>query len=202
MSGKTMKALLAELGQDVAERIQMPAPAEVVMTEFCRAMSERKNKPVDLVFREFPPEVPVSGLRLVLDDRSVIVIAAGMAPQAQLVILGHELYHEEFNHCSHAMPGLGAAARAAAPDASGEAVQRAAELVLESEHVPLNALLAVAARSESTHNDEVNAETFGLWLGREVRTWVDGRHAQPRANAATVEGRLALSLSHRSGHVL
>ncbi|MFI8093590.1 toxin [Streptomyces sp. NPDC086080] len=202
MSSRTMKALLADLGRDVAKRIQVPAAAEVVMEEFCRAMSKRKNKPVVLLFREFPSEVPVSGLRLVMSDRSLIVIAAGMAPQAQLVILGHELYHEEFDHCSHAMPGLSAAARAVAPHTSSDTIRRAAELVLASEQVPMDAILAVAARSESAHTDEVDAETFGLWFGSEVRTWVAGRYARPRATAATVEGRLTLSLSHRGGRVL
>lgn len=201
MSTRSMKALLSKLGEEVARRIQIPADPELVMHEFCRAMGVRKNKEVSLLFRDFPPDIPVSGLRLLLPDRSLIVIAKGMNPQAQLVILGHELWHEDRNHCSHGPGGL-AAARAVAGVEPSKAVQRAAELVLEGEDVPRDALLAMAARAESAQSDEVDAETFGIWFGSEVRTWVAGRHAQPRATSATVEGRLQLSLSHRGGRVL
>ncbi|MET7296382.1 toxin [Streptomyces griseoloalbus] len=202
MSSRRMKHLLAQLGKEVARRIQVPADPADVMAEFCRAMSERKGKPIDLAFRDFPPELPVSGLRLVMDDRSLIVVPAGMNTQAQLVILGHELYHEECNHCSHALPGLEAAARSTSADTSSDAIRRVAEMVIESVEVPRDALLAVAARADSTHADEVNAETFGYWFGSEVRTWVTGRHAQAPATTATIEGRLTLSLSHRGGRVL
>lgn len=203
MSTKGMKALLADLGKDVAERIEVPADAELVMAEFCQAMSRRKQKPVDLVFREFPPEMPVSGLRLVMSDRSLIVIPAGMNTQAQLVVLGHELFHEEENHCSHSLPGLGAAARAL-PDSTStvQAIERAAELVIASEEVPREALIAVAARADSSHIDEERAETYGILFASEVRGWVKGRHARSQADAATVEGRLKLSMSHTGGRIL
>jgi hypothetical protein len=202
MSGKGMKALLKELGEEVGRRIQRPADPEIVMAEFCSVMSERKGRPVDLAFREFPAALPVSGLRLVMSDRSLIVIAAGMNPRAQLLIFGHELYHEEYNHCSHALPGVGAAARAVDASASGNAIRHAAELIIDSAKVPEEALIAVAARSESTEADERDAETFGVYFGTEIRTWVTGRYAQPRVSAETVEGRLALSLSHRGGRLL
>lgn len=209
-SSREMKDLVADLGRDVAQRIQVPADAEVVMGEFCRVMSERRGRPVDMAIREFPPGLPISGLRLLLEERSVIVLPAGMNPQAQLVILGHELYHEEHNHCTHSVPGLGAAARGAV-DGSDESIRRVAELVMSSDEVPAEALIAVAARSVAdeksdrtavNQTDEVHAETFGYWFASAVRGWVRGRHAQPRATAATVEGRLTLSLSHRGGHVL
>ncbi|QIP74628.1 toxin [Streptomyces sp. VN1] len=204
-----MRDLVADLGREVAKRIQVPADAEAVMSEFCRVMSERRGWRVDMHIRDFPPGLPISGLRLLMADRTMIVLPAGMNPQAQLVILGHELYHEEHNHCTHSV-GLGAAARGAV-DGSEESIRRVAELVMSSDEVPPEALIAVAARSVADEESdrttvdqkaEVDAETFGYWFASAVRKWVRGRHEQPQATAATVEGRLTLSLSHRGGRVL
>jgi hypothetical protein len=172
------------------------------MREFCRAMSVRAGHPVQLAFRAFPTDIPVSGLRLDCGDRSIIVVEDGTVPEAQLVILGHELWHEECGH--RAGHGVGAPAAARAPSAvqSPEALRRAAERILSGAEVPREALVTAAARADSADDHEAEAETFGLLFGREVRTWMTGRYAEGPVSPATVEGRINLSLLNRGGRIL
>ncbi|MFJ8545416.1 toxin [Streptomyces sp. NPDC093586] len=204
MSPRAMKALLRALGREAAQDLDRPAEPEAVMRAFCRAMSVRAGRPVELVFRAFPADVPVSGLRLDLGHRSVIVVEERTVPEAQLVILGHELWHEEQGDCGHHVAGLAdASARAGAPSRqASDAVRRAAEQILAEAEVPRDALLAVAARAESPDGHEVAAETFGLLFGREVRTWMRGRYAEGPVSPATLEGRMNLSLTNRGGRLL
>ncbi|MFI9772787.1 toxin [Streptomyces sp. NPDC052415] len=202
MSIKQMKALLADLGREASESLQRPAEPELVMNAFCDAMSRRRNRPVQLVFRAFPADIPVSGLRLNCGDHSIIVVEERVVPEAQLVILGHELWHEESGGCGHHIAGLPAAARTISPQDAPEAVRAAAEQVLTAHEVPVDALLAVAARADSADDEEADAETFGLLFGREVRTWMTGRYAQNSVNPATVEGRIKLTMSNRGGRIL
>ncbi|MER8119011.1 toxin [Streptomyces sp. NPDC094031] len=197
-----MKSLLAELGKDAGTTIVRPAEPRIVMQAFCDAMSRRVSRPIQLVFRAFPKDIPVSGLRLGLKDHTVIVVEERAVPESQLVILGHELYHEEQGDCGHHVPGLPAAARALAADQAPDAIQRAAEAILAQHDVPEHALLAVAARADSGDDHEIDAETFGLLFGRSVRTWMTGRYAQGPVSADTVEGRINLSLSNRHGRTL
>ena len=204
MSPRAMKALLRALGREAAQDVERPAEPEAVMRAFCRAMSVRAERPVELVFRAFPADIPVSGLRLDLGDRSLVVVEERTVPEAQLVILGHELWHEEQRDCGHHVAGLAdASARAvASPQQASDAVRRAAEQILAEAEVPRDALLAVAARAESPDGHEVAAETFGLLFGREVRTWMHGRYAEGPVSPATVEGRMNLTLTNRGGRLL
>ncbi|MEW2121941.1 toxin [Streptomyces sp. NPDC005474] len=202
MNAKEMKSLLADLAQEAQKSILRPARPEIVMREFCRAMSVRRGRPVQLAFRAFPDDLLVSGLRLDCGDHSVIVVEERTPPEAQLVILGHELWHEEQGDCNNHLAGLQADARALAPARVPDALLTAAAQILAAAEVPRSALLAVAARADSEHEHEVDAETFGLLFGREVRTWMTGRYAQGPVTPTTVEGRIDLSLSNRGGHIL
>jgi hypothetical protein len=196
-----MKALLSALAEEAKEAIQPPADPVTVMTEFCKAMSARTGKPIELLFRTFPPGVPVSGLRLDLGERgSMIVVEANVPPEAQLVIFGHELWHEQQGHCGHRVAGMSAAARSLTGE-PGEAIQRAAEQILDSEEVPREAVLAASARAESTDLHEVEAEEFGLRFGSAVRKWT-GPHAEAPVTHSTVEGRLNASLFNRAGDII
>ncbi|MEU9354959.1 toxin [Streptomyces griseoloalbus] len=201
MNNRAMKGLLSALGKEAGKAIRRPAESRTVMEEFCKAMTARTGRPIKLVFRPFPVDFPVSGVRLDLGESSVIVVEENMAPEAQLVILGHELWHEENGDCGHHIAGMPAAARSLTQE-TPEAVQRAVEQILTAEEIPHDALRAVAARAESVDSHEVDAETFGLLFGREVRTWMTGRYAQSPPSAATVEGRLNLSLLPRGGRIL
>lgn len=200
MSTRAMKGLLSALGNEARKAIQRPADPKVVMEAFCQAMSARTGRPIQLVFRAFPADIPVSGMRLDCGDHSIIVVEERAVPASQLVILGHELYHEEQGDCSHG--GLHAAARSLTADQTPDMLRRAAEQILTSQEVPREALMALAARADSADEHEVEAETFGLLFGREVRTWVTGRHAKGPVTPATVEGRIELSMTNRRGHIL
>lgn len=205
MSTRAMRSLLSALGEEASKALERPADPRDVMAEFCRAMSVRKRRPIDLRFSAFPKNVPgmdVSGARLDLGDRSIIVVEEDTAPLAQLVILGHELWHEEEEDRGHHIAGLYGAARTLGADQHPEAVRRAVEQILALSEVPREAILTVAARAESASQHEVDAETFGLLFGHEVRPWMKGRYAEGPVSAATVEGRINLSLLNRGGRIL
>ncbi|MEU7428007.1 toxin [Streptomyces sp. NPDC040750] len=203
MSVKGMKLLLTTLAEEASKGILRPASPQAVMAEFCRAMSVRTGRPIQLVFRAFPDDIPVSGMRLDCGDYSIIVVEERAVPASQLVILGHELYHEEQGDCGHHIDGaVPAAARSLATNHHAQTLRRAAEQILVAREVPREPLLAIAARADSSDQHEVDAETFGLLFGREVRTWMTGRHAQGPVTAATLEGRIQLSLTNRQGRVI
>ncbi|TGN79082.1 toxin [Streptomyces bauhiniae] len=188
-----MKGLLAGLEATVSRTLRPPADPRTVMGAFCRAMSEHRGRPVELVFRAFPEDLPVSGMRLDCGDRSLIVVEERTPPESQLVILGHELWHEERGGCGHHVPGLSAAAaRAFAPASEGDIVRRAVREILAGDEISRRTLLAVAARAGSADRHEQDAETFGLLFGREALRWIPGRHARGPVDPDTLEGRIQL----------
>lgn len=196
-----MRALLTALAGDVAASIERPAEPRVVMDAFCAAMGRRVGRPVRLEFRAFPDEIPVSGLRLDFGEESVIVVEERMPPESRLVILGHELYHEEKGDIGHRSAAVALSARGAAEggtDDTAGLLRCALEGVLGTPALHG----AVAARAHSADAREVDAETFGLLFGHEVRTWMTGRYARGPVSAATVEGRINLSMGDRGGRLL
>ncbi|MFK0154249.1 toxin [Streptomyces sp. NPDC090493] len=203
-SQREMKALLADLAEEAGKEITRPADPRTVMGAFCTAMSRRSKRAIQLVFRAFPPDIPVSGMRLDFGDRSMIVVEERAVPASQLVILGHELFHEEQGECGHHLGGgiAAAAARGLADEETPDAVRRAAEQILQVQEVPREALMALAARAESFDEHEADAETFGLLFGRHVRTWVTGPYAQGPVSGATVEERIDLSMTGNGGRLL
>ena len=202
MSTKAMKSLLGALGEEASRTLQRPAEPRDVMQQFCRAMSVRKGRPIALKFHPFPPEAGMSGVRLDFGDRSLIVVEEATAPEAQLVILGHELWHEEEEGTGHHAAGMPAAARALGVPQPLEAVCRAVEQILDEHDASREAILTVTARAQSVDEHEAYAETFGLLFGRAVRPWMRGRYAQGPVSDATVEGRINLSLLNRGGALL
>ncbi|WP_018548545.1 hypothetical protein [Streptomyces sp. LaPpAH-108] len=192
---RAMKSLLAGLVAEASRTLTPPAEPRVVMSAFCEAMSRRRGRPIDLVFRAFPEDVPASGLRLDCGDRSIVVVEERTPPESQLVILGHELWHEEQGEHGHRAAG------ALDPSRTTEAVRRTAARILAAREVPRETLPAVAARAGSADRHERDAETFGLLFGRELRTWIPGRYARGPVNSATLEGRIRLSLLNRGGQL-
>ena len=201
MSTKEMKLLLSALGEEASKSIQRPAEPREVMREFCRAMSVRKGRPLTLKFHSFPPDAGMSGVRLDFGDRSLIVVEEATAPEGQLVILGHELWHEEEGDTGH-HAGMSASARTHGAPQPPEAVRRAVEEIRDQYDRARRAVLTVTARAHSADEHEVDAETFGLLFGRAVRPWMRGRYAQGPVSDATVEGRINLSLLNRGGSLL
>ncbi|MDL2079049.1 toxin [Streptomyces sp. GXMU-J15] len=204
MSAKEMKSLLAQLGEAAAQRITRPAEPHTLMHAFCDAMSERRDRPVRLILSAFPAGLEVSGARLDCGDHSVIIVEERATPTAQLVILGHELWHEEKDDRGHHLTGgtPRAVARTHGAYRTTEDLQQALDRILSEHRVTRDALLAIAARARSHEETEQAAETFGLLFGRAVRSWMTGPHAQGPVNAATVEGRISLSLTSRNRQIL
>lgn len=106
--GKEMRRLCGEL---VAE-LTLPAPArpEELYAALCDGMSRRRGRPVLFRTAAFPPGT-ASGLWLDMADQDLVVIEERTAPDHQLVILGHELWHMKAGHCSHHVEGAAVAAR-------------------------------------------------------------------------------------------
>ncbi|GAA3076919.1 toxin-antitoxin system, toxin component [Streptomyces glomeratus] len=156
--GKAQRKLMSELSTAVTRQVELPAEPRTIFEALCTAMSHRRGRPVVLHIREFPKEIANSttGLWLDLAEQDVVVVEKGLAPDHQLVVLGHELWHMHAGHCGHEIGGAAVAARAAlASEADWPEVAR-----------------RVAARSHSQQVEEVAAETFGLLLGSHMRTWL------------------------------
>ncbi|MFD5628262.1 toxin-antitoxin system, toxin component [Streptomyces sp. NPDC127072] len=172
-----MRRLCGELIGELA----LPAPAEPaeLYAALCDGMSRRRGRPVRFRTAAFPPGT-ASGLWLDMAEQDLVVIEERTAPDHQLVILGHELWHMQAGHCSHHVEGAVVAAR------------------LLSEGADLQAtVLKVAARTRSHLADEAEAESFGLLLASKCRTWLAGsplRRPTPRDGLA---GRIEASLGYR-----
>ncbi|WP_019074624.1 hypothetical protein [Streptomyces hokutonensis] len=201
MSTKEMKLLISALGEEAAKELQRPAEPRDVMRQFCRAMSVRKGRLIELKFYSFPPDAGVSGLCLDLGDRSIIVVEEATASEAQLVIVGHELKHADMGTGHHAA-GMPAAARTHGTLQQPEAVRRALQQILDEYDLTSEAVLTVSARDHCADEHEIDAETFGLLFAAAVRPWIRGRYAQGPVSDATVEGRINLSLLSRGGTLL
>ncbi|MCX4976525.1 toxin [Streptomyces sp. NBC_00620] len=200
-----MTALLADLSGEAERQIQRPAVPQAVMEAYCRAMTSSRGRPIRLMIEEFPNGVPISGMRLELKDDSVIIAVEKRAvPEAQLVIFGHELWHEwaGHGHCGHSL-GMQVAARGLTDDQPPGALQQAVEQILSSAAVRREAVRSVAARHDSPDGREEDAETFGLLFGRAARTLMIGPYAQGPVDAATAEARInAALLGNRGGRIL
>lgn len=93
--GREMRRLCGEL----VSELTLPAPArpDELYDALCSAMSRRRGRPVLFRTAAFPPGT-ASGLWLDLADRDLVVVEQRTAPDHQLVILGHELWHMAAGH--------------------------------------------------------------------------------------------------------
>ncbi|WP_086793654.1 toxin-antitoxin system, toxin component, partial [Streptomyces thermovulgaris] len=103
-----MRRLCAEL----LDELTLPAPARPadLCTALCDAMSRRRGRPVRFRTAAFPPGT-ASGLWLDMHDQDLILVEERTAPDHQLVILGHELWHMQAGHGGHDVDGAHVAAR-------------------------------------------------------------------------------------------
>ncbi|MEU8789346.1 toxin-antitoxin system, toxin component [Streptomyces sp. NPDC048643] len=172
-----MRRLCGEL---VAE-LSLPAPAAPadLYAALCGAMSRRRGRPVQFRTAPFPPGT-ASGLWLDMAEQDLVVIEERTAPDHQLVILGHELWHMKAGHCSHHVEGAAVAAR------------------LLNEGADLRAtVLKVAARTRFDLADEKEAESFGLLLASKCRTWLAGSSLRGPVQRDGLAGRIEASLGYR-----
>ncbi|SMQ20344.1 hypothetical protein SAMN06272771_6705 [Streptomyces sp. Ag82_O1-12] len=175
--GKEMRRLCGEL---VAE-LTLPAPArpEELYAALCDGMSRRRGRPVLFRTAAFPPGT-ASGLWLDMADQDLVVIEERTAPDHQLVILGHELWHMKAGHCSHHVEGAAVAARLLDDGADLEAT-----------------VLKVAARTRFDLADEMEAESFGLLLASKCRAWLAGSSSRGPVQRDHLAGRIEASLGYR-----
>ena len=172
--GREMRRLCGEL---VAE-LTLPAPAapEKLYGALCDAMSRRRGRPVHFRTAAFPADT-ASGLWLDMADQDLVVIEERTAPDHQLVILGHELWHMKAGHCSHSIEGASVAAR-----------------MLGSEADLRSAVLKVAARNHFDQAEEKEAESFGLLLASKCRAWL--AVSSERGRRDHLAGRIEASLGY------
>ncbi|MFE3093160.1 toxin-antitoxin system, toxin component [Streptomyces sp. NPDC059248] len=174
-----MRRLCGEL----VAAIDLPAPAEPadLYAALCAGMSTHRGRPVLVRTAAFPSGT-ASGLWLDMTDRDLIVIEERTAPDHQLVILGHELWHMKADHRSHHVEGAAVAARLL----SGDTDLR-------------DTVLSVAARTRFDQCEENEAESFGLLLGSRCRPWLAGRGSTGRGSHRRdgLAGRIEASLGYR-----
>ncbi|MCH0563512.1 MULTISPECIES: toxin-antitoxin system, toxin component [unclassified Streptomyces] len=172
-----MRRLCGELVD--ALDLPAPAPPSALYTALCSAMSRRRGRPVHFRTSSFPPGT-ASGLWLDMADQDLVVIEERTAPEHQLVILGHELWHMQAGHSGHHVDGATVAARLLHDDGDLAAAVR-----------------AVAARTRFDLDDEREAERFGLLLATKCRTWLTGSALRSAARGEHLAGRIEASLGYR-----
>lgn len=179
-----MKRFLNELTVAASSLLERPTGPQELMQTLCNIMGERLNTTVGLKIAAFPPASGASGLTVNFDDGLALVLVEKQTdPEHQLVILGHELWHLKHGHCGRAGDGLAATARSLASD----------------DDLPWDELFSMAARSPSHHDDESDADDFGLLLSVKFRHWLTGPYASGPVTQTTVEGRIGACLNPRTG---
>ncbi|MFJ3669834.1 toxin-antitoxin system, toxin component [Streptomyces sp. NPDC090106] len=166
---------------DLVAEVGIPAPAArpaELYAALCGAMSRRRGRPVHFRMAAFPPDT-ASGLWLDMADQDLVVIEERTAPDHQLVILGHELWHMKAGHCGHHVAGAAVAARMLSDGADLQAT-----------------VLRVAARSRFEQADEKEAERFGLLLASKCRGWLDGSPGRGPVRQDRLAGRIETSLGY------
>ncbi|MEU9102315.1 toxin [Streptomyces sp. NPDC048361] len=181
-TAKAMKALLADLSRDAREIVHHPAAPIELMEALCKVMGDRLGKPIKLRLRAFPDSLGASGLTLQLEHSILLIVEERTRPEHQLIIAGHELWHVQNGDCGDHEGGIAAAARR-----------------FGAEDVPMDVLVAMAARSGSHAQHEVDAERFGLLVGTHFRSWLAGPYARDAPSDRTVAGRIASFLTSPHG---
>jgi hypothetical protein len=174
---KEMRRLCGELVEELS--LAAPARPADLYAALCRAMSGRRGRPVRFRTAPFPPGT-ASGLWLDLADRDLVVVEERTAPDHQLVLLGHELWHMSAGHHG---PHAGGAALAAPPPSDdaglGTTVHR------------------VAARTRFDLADEKEAESFGLLPASRCRGWLAGPGSRGPVRREGLAGRIEASPGYR-----
>jgi hypothetical protein len=178
--GRQMRRLCAELVAELS--LGAPARPHDLYTALCDAMSRRRGRPVQFRTAAFPA-CTASGLWLDLADQDLVVIEERTAPDHQLVILGHELWHMTAGHCGPHVEGVRVASRLL-----GAIVDEAALRAT---------VLTVAARSRFELAEEREAESFGLLLASKCRPWLGGTSVPGHAPRDGLAARIEASLGYR-----
>lgn len=173
---KEMRRLCGELLGELT--LAAPARPDDLYGALCESMSRRRGRPVHFRTVAFPTGT-ASGLWLDMSDQDLVVIEERTAPEHQLVILGHELWHMKAGHRGHHVEGTKVAARLMSDDADLRATVR-----------------RVAARSRFDLAEEQEAESFGLLLASKCRTWLAGPGHRAPVQRDHLAGRIGASLGY------
>ncbi|MEU3250619.1 toxin-antitoxin system, toxin component [Streptomyces sp. NPDC006997] len=171
-----MRRLCGEL---LAE-LSLPVPAQPadLYAALCAAMSRRRGRPVVFRTAAFPPGT-ASGLWLDMAEQDLVVVEERTAPDHQLVILGHELWHMTAGHRHHHVDGAAVAARLLDDGADLRAT-----------------VLRAAARTRFDLADEKDAESFGLLLASKCRALLAGSPTRGPLQRDDLAGRIETSLGY------
>ncbi|WP_433572850.1 toxin-antitoxin system, toxin component [Streptomyces sp. CA-251247] len=153
--------------------LELPVPVDParLFEELAATLSAHRQRELRLRFVAFPPGT-VSGIWADRGDHDLIAVEEAAAPQHQLVILGHEIWHMHAGH------------------GGGHAGTSAARSV--TEETDLQEVIVRAARTDFADKEERAAELFGIMLGAELRPWLEGH---PGGTAPEgLAGRLQASL--------
>ncbi|MCF3129388.1 toxin-antitoxin system, toxin component [Streptomyces olivochromogenes] len=176
---------MRRLSGELVGELTLPAPArpQDLYAALCDGMSRRRGRPVLFRTAVFPIGT-ASGLWLDMADRDLIVVEERTAPDHQLVILGHELWHMKADHCGHHVDGVGVgvATRLLSDDTDQDALQAT--------------IHKVAARTRFDLDEEREAETFGLLLASKCRTWLAGSSVRGPVQRDHLAGRIEASLGY------
>ncbi|GGV82222.1 hypothetical protein GCM10010294_56920 [Streptomyces griseoloalbus] len=177
--GREMRRLCAELLAELT--LPVPARPADLYAALCEGMSRRRGRPVRFRTAVFPPGT-ASGLWLDMADQDLVVIEERTAPDHQLVILGHELWHMKAGHRGHHVEGAEVATRLL-DEAPDEDALRAT-------------VLRVAARTRFDLAEEKEAEAFGLLLASKCRTRLAGSSLRGPVQRDHLAGRIGASLGY------
>ncbi|MCC9705797.1 toxin-antitoxin system, toxin component [Streptomyces sp. MNU76] len=172
-----MRRLCGELVGEIT--LSAPADPADLYSALCDAMSRRRGRPVHYRTAAFPPGT-ASGLWLDMAEQDLVVIEERTAPDHQLVILGHELWHMQAGHCGQHVDGAAVAARLLSQGADLE-----------------ETVLRVVARTRFDLSDEQDAESFGLLLASKCRMWLAGSALRGPVRRDHLAGRIGASLGYR-----
>ncbi|WP_320782883.1 toxin-antitoxin system, toxin component [Streptomyces sp. CRN 30] len=186
-----MRRLCGRLVAELA--LEVPAPPADLYAALCEAMSRRRGRPVLFRTAAFPPGT-ASGLWLDMADRDLVVVEERTAPEHQLVILGHELWHMKAGHRGHVTEGVTAAARLLG--GGGEDLRTPGDAWYVDEDALRATVRAVAARSRFDLADEREAESFGLLLASKCRTRLAGASLRGPVQRDHLAGRIEASLGY------
>ncbi|MCW5254207.1 MULTISPECIES: toxin-antitoxin system, toxin component [unclassified Streptomyces] len=177
-----MRRLCGELVTELT--LSAPESPVDLYGSLCATMSRRRGRPVRFRMAAFPPGT-ASGLWLDMADQDLVVVEERTAPDHQLVILGHELWHMTAGHHGGIVGATPVTHRLLA--GGGGPVD---------EETLRATVRAVAARSRFDLADEREAESFGLLLASKCRTWMAGSTPPGAVRRDHLAARIEASLGY------
>ncbi|MFI0914247.1 hypothetical protein [Streptomyces abikoensis] len=181
MDDRRMRRLCADLLRNLAPQ----RDPGVLFKALCDRMGERHNEPVVHRIVAFPAGT-VSGMWVATESQHLVLIEANTAPDHQLVILGHELWHLEDRQSAIRPLPAGETTPLLTPNPDAATVQHIAT--------------RMAARTDYCEHDEAEAEYFGSLLGSKARRLLTTAPNSPISQKeAALTHRLETSLGRRRG---